>query len=124
MTKKRGNLFARFVVDNSKINEKRVHFTAFQPPRNLELSVHTIDSLDHKAIVDIGQYVAEKREKNLKGWARTKRSTIYEVELEVVIDNKPILGHAKIIGWPDDVQTRKNKMKHLAARSQPVLKLD
>lgn len=124
MTKEQGNLFARFVVDNNKINAERVHFTAFEPPKNLELSVHTIDTLDHKVIVDIGQSVAKKREKNLKGWARIERPTIYEVELEVIIDNKPILGHAKIIGWPDDVQTRKNKMKHLAARSQPVLKLD
>jgi len=60
------SLFSRFVYDANKINKNWVHFRAFQPPRDLRLSVQKIDELERDQIKEIGEHVDEKRNQKLK----------------------------------------------------------
>ena len=121
MKNKSENLFSRFVFDASKISKNRVHFRAFQPPKDLKLSVQNIDELERSQIEEIGQEIAKNREQNLKGWGQIKGKAFLDEKLLITIDNKPNLGHTTITGWSEDTEKRENTMKYLAAMSEPVL---
>ncbi|MCY4303618.1 MAG: hypothetical protein OXC62_02350 [Aestuariivita sp.] len=121
MTSESENLFSRFVFDSDKINNNRVHFKAFQPPKDMELSVQKNGKLKHDEIRDIGEDIAKKRNQSLKGWGEIKGQAFLYESLDITVDNNPNKGHTKITGWPDTVERQENIMKNLAARSRPVL---
>lgn len=117
-----GNLFARFAIESSQINNNRIHRKLFEPRRDLTLSVETIDDLDCPSIIEAGKSVAKKRKKEkLYGWARITRLMIEEVELNVKVDNDPHEGHATISGWPNEKDASISIQQKLATLSCRIL---
>ena len=117
MTPKDGNLFARFAVENDKINQQRVHHKLFEPRKDGTLSVEAIDGQDCQSIAEKGKCVADERGKTLYGWAKVTRIVIETADLIVCVDSNPHPGHATIIGWPTDRNIRLDKQKILARDS-------
>ena len=83
---------------------------AFMPPPNLRLSVFRIDGLQLEEVWEIGQrevIEAMLTPKILYGVADIKVAKVRENDLEVDPDNNPSLGHANIIGWPQNKEKQK-----------------
>ena len=96
---------SRFLVHTSEysVTKQRVKHNAFFPPPNLKHSVYRTSGLDDSAIWEIGRsYVAEPREKTLKGRGDLRANVIFGVGLTLASDPTPHPLHANIIGWPTD----------------------
>jgi len=116
----------RYLPESSYFSASKnsVRPKAFMPPTNLRLSVFRIEGLSLEKVWGIGQKVIEAMPtpKILYGVADIKVAKVRENELEVDADNIPTLGHANIIGWPEDKGKQKLIAQSLAAEANLILK--
>jgi len=116
---------ARFLTQSYHYSHEKgvVKPAAFEPPRDLHLSVFRIDGLVITDVWRIGkQQVTEKMKSPAKlyGFADIKASTIQDSNLRIESDNDPPR-HASVVGWPEEKSKRKLIAIELASRSQLVL---
>ena len=118
--------FARFSYDQGRVNQNRVHWRLFKPPRNDRLSIFSVDELSAGDISELGEKEGQQRADNtrevqhLYGWALLGIAAITGLSLKLHPDNS----HVNVTGWSDNEVDRKDKSQKLARSSIPVVLSD
>ena len=109
---------SRFVFKKTHIrSNNEVHWRAFDPPRNLRLSVFRTSDISEEEIWTYGENIAIQRAKPLEGRADITMSSIKYTELDVIADASPSK-HANIVNWPQKKDEKMEIAMRLADVSQ------
>jgi hypothetical protein len=110
---------ARFVLFGSHVRrDQTLRADAFVPPPNLQLSVTRHRSATEQELLDVGNAVAEVRQRILYGRGDVLALACEQLNLKTVaapIEGNP--NHADICGWPDEKPAQKIIAQDLAASS-------
>lgn len=114
----------RYFFDESgySANSRRVRYNALLPNRNGKTSVFWISNLTPVQIWDIGQWVAEIREKILRARGDIIGSHVLSEGLIIESETTVHSLHANIIGWPEQRSEKLLIAKKLARKTELQLK--
>jgi len=120
---KESEQLARYLFDRSqyKPSENRAKYSAFLPARDGNTSVFRIYDLSESEVWQIGDRVAEKRDKNLLGRTSVIVVNVLKAGLKVNPDNIPPR-HANIGNWPSERHEQKLIALELAENAELHLK--
>jgi len=92
------------------------------PSREGETSVYRTQDLKEDEIFKIGRtYVAEKRNKPLKGRADIQASNVFDQNLNILPQPEVHQRHCSIVDWPEDKAKIKEIALKLAAKATLIL---
>lgn len=110
-------LLARYILSRNHFNSSRAKPLAFEPPKDLRLSVFRIFGLGEPQIWDLGyRHVAEPSNRTLYARADFSVSLVNRLALNVHRSDSPPR-HADIVGWPSSKNERMSIAQQLAAES-------
>lgn len=103
---------SRFIVEKKYYRaDGTARHNSFMPSREGETSVYRTQDLKEDEIFEIGStYVAEKRNKPLKGRADIQASHVFDQSLNILPQPEVHDRHCSIVDWPED----KSKIRQIA----------
>ncbi len=108
---------SRFIFKRKHIRNDKGHWRAFEPPRNLRMSVFRTSDISEEEIWNFGENVAAERGKPLNGRVDITVLSVKNNGLDVDPDASPSR-HANIINWPERKEEQMEIAMRLAAASQ------
>lgn len=109
-----------FSKKHFRSSNRTVKYNVFMP-LNGETSVFLISGLSENEIWKLRDREATRTRPSLKGRADILALFVLQQDLKVNVDNNPI-GHANIIGWPEEKSKQMSIAQELAADAHLHLK--
>ncbi len=108
---------SRFIFKRQHIRNNKGHWRAFEPPRNLRMSVFRTSDISEEEIWNFGENVATERGKPLNGRVDITVLSVKNNGLDMYPDASPSR-HANIINWPERKEEQMEIAMRLADASQ------